>query len=67
VQFQRGDGGTLNAIHEVYTTFADPDQPAALEPKPEPVLVQVAALGPEDEAPPSRLRQKVFEAPPGGP
>jgi hypothetical protein len=67
VQFQRGDGGTLNAIHEVYTTFADPDQPAAVEPKPEPFLVQVAALGPEDEEPPSRLRQKVFEAPPGGP
>jgi hypothetical protein len=67
VHFQPNADGTLDAIHEVYTTFADPDQPAALEPKPEAFLVQVAALGPEDENPPSRLRQKVFEAPPGGP
>jgi hypothetical protein len=65
VTFRPGEGGKLDAVHEVYTTFADPDQPAALEPKPEVFLLQVAALGPEDEAPPDRLRAKALEIPAG--
>lgn len=65
VRFDPHADGTLDAIHEVYTVFADPDQPAALEPKPEPFLVQVAPLGPEAEDPPTRLRQKALETPAG--
>jgi hypothetical protein len=67
VRFQPHPDGRLDAIHEVFTTFTDPDQPAAIDPPPEPFLVQVAALGPEDEEPPGRLRQKALEVPkPGG-
>src|SRR6266516_2124682 len=61
------DESRLDAIHEVYTAFTDPDQPATTEPKPEPFLVQVAHLGPEDETPPWRLRQRALEIPAGGP
>jgi len=61
VRFEPQPGGKLNAIHEVFTAFSDPDQPAALDPKPEAFLVQVAPLGPEDEEPPTRLRQKALE------
>ena len=39
------------------------DQAAPLEPEPEVFLLQVAALGPEDEAPPDRLRAKALEIP----
>lgn len=67
VRFVPDDDGRLDAVHEVYTTFTDPDQPAVGDPKPEPFLVQVAPLGPLDEAPPATLRQKVLEVPaPGG-
>jgi hypothetical protein len=63
VTFQPKEDGKLDAVHEIYTTFADPDQPAALEPKPEVFLLQVAALGPEEEAPPAPLRAKALEVP----
>jgi hypothetical protein len=66
VRFQEYPDGRLDAIQEVYTAFSDPDQPAAVDPKPEAFLVQVAPLGPEDEEPPSRLRQKVLEIPKSG-
>ena len=55
--------GRLDAVHEVFTTFSDPDGPAGLDPDPEPFLVQVAHLGPEDEDPPERLRKKAIEIP----
>jgi hypothetical protein len=61
LRFEQHANGTLDAIHEVFTTFTDPDQAAATDPKPEPFLVQVASLGPEDEEPPSRLRKKAIE------
>ena len=63
VRFERKDGGKLDAIHEVYTAFADPDQPAAEQPKAQAYMVQVAPLGPEDEAPPSTLRAPVIPVP----
>jgi hypothetical protein len=63
VRFQPHPDGKLDAIHEVYTTFTDPDQPASVDPPPEAFLVQVARLGPEDEAPPAALRQKALEIP----
>jgi len=66
VRFQEHPDGRLDAIHEVYTAFSDPDQPAVVDPKPEAFLVQVAPLGPEDEEPPTRLRQKVLEIPKAG-
>jgi hypothetical protein len=67
VRFQPHDDGRLDAIHEVYTTFSDPDQPVVADPRPEAFMVQVAALGPEDEPPPQRLREKALEVPkPGG-
>jgi hypothetical protein len=67
VRFRTNDDGTLDAIHEVYTTFSDPDQPAAIDPKVEAFLVQEAKLGPLTELPPSTLRQKALQIPaPGG-
>jgi hypothetical protein len=63
VSFHTYDDGRLDAIHEVYTAFADPDQPAAVKPAPEVFLRLVAPLGPEDETPPTRLRQSVLEVP----
>jgi hypothetical protein len=64
VTFRPREGGKLDAVHEVYTTFADPDQPAALEPEPEVFLLQIAPLGPEEEKPPGPLRAKALEIPP---
>ena len=66
VRFQENADGRLDAIHEVYTAFSDPDQPAEVDPKTEAFLVQVASLGPEDEEPPNQLRQKVLELPRSG-
>ena len=68
VTFHPHDDGQLDAVHEVYTTFTDPDGPAVLDPKPEAFLVQVAPLGPEAEEPPGApLRQKALVVPkPGG-
>jgi len=66
VRFHENADGRLDAIHEVYTAFSDPDQPAVVDPKTEAFLVQVAPLGPEDEEPPNRLRQKVLEIPKSG-
>jgi len=66
VRFEAHADGRLDAIHEVFTTFSDPDEPAVTTPKVEPYLVQVAPLGPEDEEPPTRLRQKAIEIPPAG-
>ena len=73
VRFNELDGGEVEAVHEVYTAFSDPDQPAAEEPKPEPFMVQVASLGPRIEPdPPGRLRTLAIEphppiqAAPGG-
>ena len=66
VRFNELDGDEIEAVHEVYTAFTDPDQPAAEEPKPEPYMVQVALAGaagrgsadppahPRDRTPPSR-------------
>jgi hypothetical protein len=78
VTFERPAADTLNAVHEVYTTFADPDQPAALDPEPEIFLRQVASLTPLVEQPledpPSELRPNAIvprppdhPVPPGGP
>jgi hypothetical protein len=67
VRFRTNDDGTLDAIHQVYTTFSDPDQPSAIDPKPEAFLVQEAKLGPLTELPPTTLRQKALQIPaPGG-
>ena len=66
VRFDKHDDGRIDAIHEVFTSFTDPDDPAVTTPKVEPYLVQVAPLGPEEEAPPTRLRQKAIEIPPAG-
>ncbi len=56
--------GNLEAVHEVYTAFTDPDQPVAVEPKAEPYLFQVASLDPEaDDVPPERLRRTAIEIP----
>jgi hypothetical protein len=54
------DDGRIDAVHEVYTAFADPDQPTAEPPKPQPYLFQIAPLGPEDEDPPGPLRDQVI-------
>jgi hypothetical protein len=66
VRFQAHDDGRIDAIHEVFTSFSDPDEPAVTTAKVEPYLVQVAPLGPEEEEPPTRLRQKAIEIPPRG-
>jgi hypothetical protein len=55
------DTGHLEAVHEVYTAFRDPDQPAAEEPEPEPYMVQVADLDRDDELPPRELRRFAIE------
>ncbi len=62
VRFQPGTDEQLDAIHEVYTTFADPDDPAPAPVEPEPFLVQVAHLGPANEKPPE-LRQQALQPP----
>jgi hypothetical protein len=59
VTFRTHGDGRLDAVHEVFTTV--PAEAGELEPKPEPVMVHVAALGPEDEAPPARLRARAIE------
>ena len=66
LRFAAHSGGRLDAIHEVFTAFRDPAVPSAEPPEVEPYLVQVAALGPEDEAPPERLRAKAIEVPANG-
>jgi hypothetical protein len=66
LRFEAHADGRLDAIHEVYTAFSNPDAPAVVSPKVEPYLVQVASLGPEVEEPPTRLRQKAIEIPPAG-
>jgi hypothetical protein len=53
--------GHLEAVHEVYTAFTDPDHPVVEEPEPEPYMVQVADLDRDDEPPPSRLRRFAIE------
>ena len=55
------DTGHLEAVHEVYTAFRDPDRPAAEEPEPEPYMVQVADLDRDDELPPRELRRFAIE------
>jgi hypothetical protein len=66
LRFEAHADGRLDAIHEVYTAFSNPDVPAVVSPKVEPYLVQVASLGPEVEEPPTRLRRKAIEIPPAG-
>ena len=58
VRFTVHDDGRLDAIHEVYTTFTDPDQPAVVDPKPEAFLVQVAPLGPASAQDPSNANRE---------
>ena len=59
VTFRKHADGRLDAVHELFTT--SPAEIGELEPKPEPVMVHVAPLGPEDEAPPARLRARAIE------
>ena len=61
VRFNELDGGVLEAVHEVYTAFEDPDHPVDEEPKAAPFLLQRASLGPLDEEPPSGLRATAVE------
>lgn len=57
VTFTLHDDGRLDARHEVISAVRDQTN----EPlKPEPFLVQVASLGPEDEDAPSQLRKKAL-------
>jgi hypothetical protein len=63
VRFQPHEDGKLDAVHEVFTTFADPDDPAPTPVEPEPFLVQVAHLGPSNEKPPTRLRRQALQPP----
>jgi hypothetical protein len=63
VRFNDLGGGVIEAVHELYTTFVDPDSPVAAPPKVEPYVVHKASLGPLDEAPPSRLRATAVEVP----
>ncbi|SFS14098.1 hypothetical protein SAMN04487846_2847 [Microbacterium sp. cf046] len=61
-RFEPHPDGTMDAVHEVYTAFVDPDDPTATDdPEPAPYLVQRAPLGPEDEPPPDRLRARVID------
>jgi hypothetical protein len=60
-RFEPHADGTLDALHEVYTAFRDPDDPVLSEPAAEPYLVQRARLGPVDEDPPTRLRARVID------
>jgi hypothetical protein len=56
------DTGGLEAVHEVYTAFTDPNQAAAEEPKVEAYMVHVAALDPEPgDDRPKRLRTSAIE------
>ena len=55
-RFNELQDGRLEAVHELYTAFADPDDPVAVEPKADVYVLQKASLGPDDEAPPVRLR-----------
>ncbi|MEO1091107.1 MAG: hypothetical protein AAFX81_10765 [Pseudomonadota bacterium] len=59
--FHSHSDGRLDAVQEIYTTVTAPEEVVPLEPKPVAVLVQTAPLGPEDEAPPERLRAKAIE------
>jgi hypothetical protein len=59
------EGTKLLAFHEVYTTFADPDEIPPTPVEPEPFLVQKASLGPEDEEPPTHLRRPALPPPVG--
>lgn len=59
VHFERRDG-KLIAIHELYTAFADPDNPVPEPPKPAAYMVHEASLGPENEGPPGELRAKAI-------
>ena len=45
VQFAATADGRLDAVHEVFTTFSDPDEPAGARSRPEPFLVQVRPSG----------------------
>jgi hypothetical protein len=66
VRFEK-KGDALDAIHEVYTAFDDPDAPSPTPARPEAYMVHVASLGPLNEEPPSKLRTKVVEPPPPNP
>jgi hypothetical protein len=61
VRFARRDG-KLIAIHELYTAFADPDNPVPEPPKPAAFMVHEASLGPENEGPPGELRARAITA-----
>ena len=58
-------------MHEVITTFSDPDQPAELDAEPEVFLVQVATLTRVTRSRRAVLREKAIVArppdPPGSP
>ena len=60
-RFEPHSDGTLDAIHEVYTAFRDPDNPSSSDPEPAPYLRQRARLGPLKEDPPTRLRDRVID------
>jgi hypothetical protein len=62
VRFAQEDG-KFQAIHEVYTTFADPDQIPPVPVEPELFLMQKTSLGPENEEPPTRLRRPALPPP----
>ena len=52
-RFEERDDGALEAVHEVYTAFTDPDRPDPRRARSRrPYLVQRASLGPLDEDPP---------------
>jgi hypothetical protein len=61
LRFEKPAAGALNAVHEVITTFKNPDDAAAVDPEPEIFLKQVAPLGPADEKPPDSLRSKAIQ------
>ena len=62
-RFNEFQDGRLQAVHELYTAFADPDDPFDVEPKADVYVLQKASLGPDDEAPPFRLRRLAIEVP----
>jgi hypothetical protein len=66
VRFEK-KGDALDAIHEVYTAFDNPDAPLPTPARPEAYMVHVASLGPLTEDPPSKLHAKVVEASPTPP
>jgi hypothetical protein len=57
-RFTTEPGGTINAVHEVYTQANDPETQL---PVLAPYMVQTAPLGPVDEPPPDRLRVAAIE------